>query len=73
MMHLFGIGQTTSPILQTMRQRVVATHIYKAFLQQSANRDLHPLCCIKLQIGKFLLSAAICIKFFFFVILELSL
>ena len=51
MMHLFGIGVTKSPILQTMRQRVVATPIYKAFLQHSADRDFHPFCCIFMQIG----------------------
>ena len=32
MRHLFGIGVTESPILQTMRQRVAKRiHIYKAF------------------------------------------
>lgn len=42
MMHLFGIGQVLSPILQTMRQRLVA-HLYispfRQFFRQQADRS----------------------------------
>jgi hypothetical protein len=53
MMHLFGIGQAYKPYLTNMRQRVVATHIYKAYRLQYVDRAFHPICCINMPIGIF--------------------
>lgn len=69
---MFGIGQAYKPYPTNMRQRVVATHIYKAFLLHSANRDFFPICCSFMQIGNFSFLQQFELCTFFNVTFELS-